>query len=491
MSVVAWIAFLVACSDGTTSDGPGTVTDGTDSGTPTDTETTPPTTPTIGAGDISKLAWIPHTTVGSLVYATWTQSAPADLHLEYSFDDGVWMSTPSRRFEAGDNQQVIVGIPYGYTADWRMIIEASGEMIDGEEITTAPWPAALPRPTLTVNDASRQIAGGNYLLTSMNQYDGGWTGGAYWTIILDRQGRLIWTNRTPGKAWTLFAQVAVTKDRILWDEQTYWSNFIDEGLSSAVHETYLDEEIAVIPTPGLHHAFIQLPDQTLVWGSQCHGGGEALVELHPSDPLPPPPLDDCPNSGVGSVIWTCTADWNAGSSCESNGLFYEESTDSFLYSFYTNSSIVEVDHITGQSLWWAGEENGSYAFIPSNAQFSWQHGISYTDAGTLLVSSEFGSPTETWLLEYNVDRAAETLELVWSDNSDSRAFTNGHAWRLSNGNTLHVVGSAAVVREVTADGEDVWRVEYDDDYLLGAGEFIEDLYTLVKPVEKSSGSKLP
>ena len=55
------------------------------------------------------------------------------------------------------------------------------------------------------------------------------------------------------------------------------------------------------------------------------------------------------------------------------------------------------------------------------------------------------------------------------------------AWRLDNDNTLHIVGSASVVREVAPDGADVWRVDFNGTRLMGAGQFIEDLYPLVKP----------
>jgi len=45
------------------------------------------------------------------------------------------------------------------------------------------------------------------------------------------------------------------------------------------------------------------------------------------------------------------------------------------------------------------------------------------------------------------------------------------------------VGSAGHIKEANADSEVVWHVNFGDDYLLGRGEFIEDLYTLVSPSE--------
>ena len=214
-------------------------------------------------------------------------------------------------------------------------------------------------------------------------------------------------------------------------------------------------------------------DGGFAWGSQDHGGREALVERVAGQ-------DD------ETVLWTCQDDWPDSGDCESNGLFYDAETDSFLYSFYTNNSIVEVDHATGESLWWAGEVRDGFDFNPSDAQYSWQHGITYTDSGTLLVSTEwpYDSRDQTTVLaEYQVDRTNGTLTYVWGSDSGSYASTNGDAWRLANGNTLHAVGAASVIREVNPDGDDVWRLEFNADRLVGRSEFIEDLYDLASPRE--------
>jgi hypothetical protein len=449
-------------TDGATVD-----TDTTDTDTDvTDTDTTG----TPGGVELTGLEWRLHA-IESMVYVSWTQSATADLHVEYSFDSGVWMSTPTVTYEAGDHERIVVGIPYATQADWRLVA-GDGTSVDGSQILTGILPPGLPTGAVLVSDPTRWLATGNYILTSINERQGGWTGGDYWTFIMDREARVVWAHKAPQNHWTLFAQVSVTGDHVLWDESTYWSDF-DDGRDSVIHKTWLDEEFEVVPTRGLHHEFIQLPDETLVWGSQDHGGDEALVKKAPGQP------DE-------TILWTCQGDWPGSGNCESNGLFWQESTDSFLYSFYTNNSLVEVDHVTGASLWWAGDVAGGYAFVPRNSQFAWQHGVSYTSTGTLLLSSEWdggdGGATETWLMEYEVDRVAGSLTLVWSDNSDVRAETNGQAWRLDNGNTLHLVGSASVIREVEPGGDDVWRVDFEgDDRLLGQGEYIEDLYALVKP----------
>lgn len=433
----------------------------------------PDTTDTdVPAVAVTELAWQLDPDVGSVVIASWSQTLPATDHVEYRFDADVWQSTPSFTADAGAQTQVIVGIPFGTNADWRVIADQSGA--DGPTITTGPLPDGMPIGDVVTSDPSAWEPGDNYLLSSINKRDGGWIGGQYWTFILDRQARVVWAHAAPRHHWTLFPQVSSTGDYLLWDEATYWSDN-DNGAGSTVHETWLDGEFAKIATPGLHHAFVQLPDGTLAWGSQDAASTEALVEQGPTETTP-------------TVLWTCGDNWPHSGQCESNGLYYRASTDSFLYSFYTNNSIVEVDRATGQSLWWAGGVRDGYAFDPPTSQYAWQHGISYTPQGTLLVSSHYlpeGADTEeTWLMEYQVDHDNAALHYVWGSAAGDGSYAeyNGAAQRLANGDTLHLVGDAGVIREIDPGGTDVWRVDFHGK-MLGNGQFIDDLYALVKPRE--------
>ena len=445
----------------------------TDTDSDTDTDTDTDTDPNAA---IRQMSWTLHKDIESLVYVQWTQKDAGPVSIEFRFDDGAWMEAPSMDGVVGENTHLLVGIPYAEEADWQ-ITTGSGEVFLGDTITTGALPDGMPVPEVMVADDTQWIGDGNYFLSSINGSSGGWTGGTYWTYIMDRQGRVMWAQPAPDRHWTLFTQVSVTGDHILWDEATKWSDF-DYGEASLVHRIYLDEEIDTLSTPGLHHAFFQLPDETLAWGSKFHDNSEALVEMHPDSP---DKID---------VLWTCDESWpGVGSYCESNGLFYDPIRDTYLYSFYTNNSLVEVDRTTGTSLWWAGAVVDGYTFSPSDAKFRWQHGISYTEDRTLLVSSEayVDGSKRTVVWEYAVDHKAQTLTELWMFNPGVHAVTNGDAWRLDNGNTLHVVGSSGHIKEATATGEVVWHVTFNDNHLLGRGEFITDLYTLVSPA--FSGAK--
>ena len=470
--------------------GPGPVTD-TGPSTPVATGDTAPT------GDtgfepfdrIGRLQFRAHDEVGSMIYASWEQTAPETVHVEY-FLDNAWHAVPSVKGIKGDNEALVLGIPFGTepdvgggyldrTVEWRVVAESDGFTVDASKpFVVEGMDSDLPLATVTVSDPKAWLPGGNYLLTSINQDAGGWTSGTYWTLILDRQGRPVWALDTPARNWTLYPQISQDRTHIVYDEQTKWSLF-DGGEASQVHRTYLDEEIEVVGTRGLHHAFLELPDGTLAWGSKDHGGGEALVEL-------------APGQKKETILWTCADDWPNVSSCESNSMWYDATLDRYLYSFYTNNSLVEVDRATGTSVWWAGTVQDGYTFQDPSTQFDWQHGISWTDTGTLLVSSRAwvdpdGDGTNqrsTLLREYNVNRPLETLVQVFSYDPGIYAATNGDALRLANGNTLHVLGSAGHIYEIDDDRQnptEVWHIDFGGSHLLGRGEFIEDLYTLVKP----------
>lgn len=409
---------------------------------------------------LTDLAWTLHAEFGSVVRVTWEQDQEAPVHIGYSFDDGVWQSSPVAEGVVGRNERTVVGIPYGERAAWRLV---SGEAsVEGPQIVTEGLPAGLPVGTVEIAQTDAWDPADRYLLTSINQVEGGWVQGIYWTMILDRQARVVWAHKTPDWHWTLFPQVSASGDHILWDEATAWQEF-DRGAGSTVHRTWLDGAIEVIPTPGLHHPFTELPDGTIAWGALVPGG-EAIHERAP---------------GAKDV----TQVWRCGRGCQSNCLYYDPDRDTYLFSTWSHNTVVEVDRSTGAPAWYAGDLPYGYVFDPPASQFWWQHGTTWTDADTLLLSSRRWVKGErrTFVIEYAVDETAGTLTLVWSYDSGVHAQTVGDARRLDNGNTLHVIGSAGHVKEVAPSTDVVWHVDFHSERLLGRGEFIEDLYALVQP----------
>ncbi|MEQ1565449.1 MAG: hypothetical protein ABMA64_07420 [Myxococcota bacterium] len=411
---------------------------------------------------LSDVGWRLHATLETLAYVGWTQDGPGAVRIEYSVDPGIWLSTPERTRDAGQWEQILLGIPYATDVPFR--IWAGGALAAEGTLQTGAAPDDLPVPTLELEDPALQYGAAPYLLTSVDEDTGGWTGSAFWTVILDRQGRTVWARRADD--WTLFAQVSTsTRSHLLLDLDTTWTDF-DGGDGSRVLRMTLDEELEETPTPGLQHAFVELPDGTLAWGSVYHAGqGEALVEL-------------APGARDATVVWACESDADIPDDCSHNGLFYDPPTNSYLYSFWNHDTVVAVDRASGTLAWYAGRVDGGLDFVPPESQFELQHGVSYTAAGTLLLSTEVPGPT-THAREYEVDLATGALVEVWSFDAGVYALYNGDATRLPNGNTLHVVGNAGVIFEVTDDQQVAWKLDYHADRLLGHGEMLTDLYALV------------
>ena len=418
---------------------------------------------------IMDVSWRLHEEIESLVYVTWTQADPATTHVEFSFDEGEWLSSPSQENGEGEAEALLLGIPYDTEFAFRVVYDlGDGPVTTAEHTAEAgALPEAFPVPELIASDADAYEPTGRYLLSSINAYNGGWTGGDYYKFIMDRQGRIVWTLLTPDNNWSIYLRVSANGEDLLWDEFTYWSGW-DDGADSQVHRMKIDGTILEsTPTPGGHHAFTELPDGTIVWGA-ASWWSETLEKVGPD--------------GIQRTVWDCTEFFDAigeGAYCQSNALYWHEATDTYLYSFYDTSHVVEIDGETGATLKILGHVNGAWAFEPEESAFYWQHGATFTDDGTLLLSTYSGpGSSELAAREYELDEAGETLHEIWSFGVGEgvRGDTAGEAHRLPGGNTLHNYGSGCRLREVAPDGTVVWDVDWEGSKLLGRSVFIEDLY---------------
>ena len=147
------------------------------------------------------LSWRVHDTIGSLLYVSWEQADAGSGHVEYSFDQDVWLSTPERSFSPGSQEELLLGIPYDTEVEIRLVNDA--ETSESIEAETEDHPGGLPLAEYVSGDPARWLPEGQYLYTSINGSTGGWTGGTYWQVILDRQARVVWAMETPNNHWTI------------------------------------------------------------------------------------------------------------------------------------------------------------------------------------------------------------------------------------------------------------------------------------------------
>jgi hypothetical protein len=403
----------------------------------------------------------------TLLTVRWEQGARGDAWVEYSVDEGMWMSTPRREVEPGSLSQLLLGLPYEREVDIRIANDFGEGALYSEPIhdSTGAWPEGLPPATVIHADPEGWDTDTPWLFLSLSDADE--TG--MFTLIVDRQGRAVWARRNRVRTAAMQPRLSHDGAQMLIDESTFWSVF-DGGRGSTVLRMHIDgTEVETIDTPGLHHPFTELPDGSLAW--PAHDAGDEHLTVRSPD-------------GEIERLFSCrafqeehgyTEKW-----CGSNTLWYDPDRERFLYSLYSSQAVLELDR-GGTVLRHFGQLEGAWGFDPAEAAFWWQHGAHLTDQGTLLLSSEIAEDEEeTVVREYRLDEDQRVLELIWSFGEGEGIFADvmGEAHRLPGGNTLHNYGSATRIREVTPAGEVVWDVDWDA-ITMGRSTPIEDLYALL------------
>ncbi len=409
--------------------------------------------------------------VASVVTVRWDQPAAAPSWIERRGEDGSWeAATPAVQRDGGAAEQIVLGLPYDTAVDLRVGCDTGDgpRASDPVTVTTGPLPEGLTPPALLASDPGAEDPAGRYLLLSLNTVAGDWTGGRFYTVIVDRAGRLVWAYPTPGEHWTLAARPSRDGATILVDELTTWSDW-DDGAGSLVHRLTLDGAVVeTIAIPGAHHDVAELDDGTLLWGAASGSLSETLERRAPD--------------GTRDTVWDCATyedPDHASAACQSNTVTWSAETDTALVSLHTTSTVLEIDLTSGALLREIGHSAASWGFDPPDAAFHMQHGPRLTDAGTLLTSTwSDADGLEVVVREYELDAETETARLVYSagEGDGVEAANGGDVARLPGGNTLHSCGTAGRVREFTPQGVVAWEIAWEEGQLLGRATWLDDLY---------------
>ncbi len=422
--------------------------------------------PELGPPPITEVESRQHEAIGSIVVVSWEQVEPAIAWVEYSFDDGVWLETPARAVEPGAAEQLLLGVPYGTELEYRVVNDlGSGPMVgENEGASTAELPAALAHAELLVAEHEAYDQAAPWFLGSLNSFETG----ASWTVILDRQGRVVWSWEIDGLWYSQMPRPSQDGTALMVDYNSYWRQF-DEGADARVRRYHIDGTLAEeTPTPGMFQSWTELADGSIVYGSGQPV--ERLMEIAPD--------------GTTREIWDCQDFLEQagleGRGCHSNYVHHNPVTDTIIISCITHETVLEVDRGTGELLRWFGKIKSDWSFDPPEAQFYWQHGVHVLDDGTLLVSSkDEDDGHETLVRQYRMDAEKRQLRQVWSFGEGEGVYAEcgGGAHRFDGGNTLHHYGYTPRIREVTSEGEVVWDVQWEGaDIRMGYILPLEDLY---------------
>jgi hypothetical protein len=441
---------------------------GDDTG-PGDTDTSPDWSAASG------LTVAVHGTIGSILTVGWEQLETCSGVVAYHIDDEeTWSSSPAKEWEAGAQEQLILGVPFTAEVELRLEQDCARGAYSTRSVSaqTDPLPDGLPHAALVSAVDGAWDPSWPYILVSIDSRNDHSDPDQTWTVILNRAGRTVWALPTQAFRITMAPRVAADGASLLLDQNSFWYIFDAGAASQVLRVDLLGNEIELFDTPGLHHPFTELPDGTIAWGA-ADGMTETIELLDPST------LEQ-------RTLWSCYGfhqQIGAIQPCSANTLNWSQPRDSYLISFFSTDSVVEVDATSGESLRWFGHLPGSYAFDPEDSAFYWQHGTNFTDAGTLLLSTLNGEPgDETHAREYELDDDAQILRQVWAfgEGEGIYGYEMGEAWRLPNGNTMHNMGTAQRLREITPTGDVVWDLSWSRGSYIGRSVGIEDLYGLVE-----------
>ncbi|HAY33782.1 MAG TPA: aryl-sulfate sulfotransferase [Ignavibacteria bacterium] len=129
------------------------------------------------------------------------------------------------------------------------------------------------------------------------------------------------------------------------------------------------------------------------------------------------------------------------------------------------SEITKINSETGAIIWRLGGKNNQFTFINDPIEFSYQHAIHKTEAGTftLFDNGNFHSPKFSRSVEYRIDETAMTAEKVWEYRNVPSIYTfaMGYTERLENGNTTVSWGFAnTAYTEVNSSNEVVFEFNF-------------------------------
>lgn len=413
-----------------------------------------------------------HPTIESIVVLDWEQREAATVWVEYGTEAGDTWQSPAWEREPGPQQELLLGIPYGTEVDYRLLATQDGETWQSERatITTGAVPDGVPGVTLLAERPEAQDPDTRFLLASLEEQNTFGLAVASWTFVFDRQGRVVWALESPAGRATIHARVSLDGADLLIDHNSFYGSF-DGGAASQVARTKIDGSVvALYDTPGMHHPFTDMPDGSIVYLATAETY-DSLVRLDPS-------------TGERSTLWACQPfqeQLGVDQYCTSNAVSWHAPSQRFLVSFYSSDSVVEIDPVAGEATRWFGQLPKAWTFSEPDTAFWWQHGAHFTAEGTLLLSTRSAEEgSETIAREYALDQEHETLDQIWTFGEGEGIFAQvmGEAWRLGNGNTLHNIGSATRVREITPDGEVVWDIAFSEGTYLGRTTPLADLYPL-------------
>jgi hypothetical protein len=434
-------------------------------------------------------------TVVTLSFDTDRQSVS---YVEFSAAGGETMTTPMDA-PSTHHEVALLGLPPSTDVAYKIVIDEEGEETTCEgTVTTGRLPPTFPPLEITIDQPDRYVE--PYLLIAL-------IGDPKVLAVIDREGNVLWylyanekapwvAENIPGSNPSQTNDLSIV-DSAFWpsEKQLLFNLQLasrDGDVGSIFWTNWQKEDLRAAVAPLSHHTFALHQDT----------GTVNYIKLDIRDWFDPEEKEkvsvvgdafvDLDTEGNEQVLLSTWDQFDVEKNLHWDVQFYPEGHDwthanannfypdrnAYLFSFANTNTFMEWSYDTGPgevftwSDWHVGEET---------TPFTYQHDPRWTPDGEISLTTTADAVTRGAV--YSLDYQSKTYTEVWSHGDPGKgypslfAFALGENHLLPNGNRLINFGSAAVLREVTPEGEVVWEMTASPkDVWIGSVEPFNDFY---------------
>jgi hypothetical protein len=379
---------------------------------------------------------------------------------------------------------LLIGMKTDSEYKYRVVATIDGDAcVSGTgAIQTGELPVGLPNFYIKGQSSGGFIVTTSYMNFVMSN-SMTWNG----AFILDEDGDYVWWYNPDA------TQSDWVRARISYDGKYMWlanGNVVegsDENNNGVVVKVRMDgtgEE--VISLPKRHHDLLELPFDGILAFMAFDDSGTGICD----------DIMERAADGTTSLVFNVgdhfahratESEW-----CHTNAINYVESEDAYYASVLYQNMIIKINRSTGNLEWTMGGLDTDFPGV----SWSQQHQHHLLEDSILIFNNSGGATDPStedsdepagggfWnigdtshAVEYTFDEEAKTASLIWDyDDGATGSFAMGDVKRLPNGNTQIVYSVSGVIKEVTPDKEEIFKIRRNG--FFGYASRRESLYSV-------------
>lgn len=420
------------------------------------------------------------TSVGSLQRIRW--QTENDVRARVVYDNGEGIRRETVWDEGGtDHEAGLLGVLPDLESNWSVEVDEGGpRCVATGVLRNGTLPTGGPEIAPDTIDEAEQAGG----LTLVPVLYGTQTQ-AFDLVILDEQGRAVWSWRPPeGQIPPGF----VTRASFAHDGQSIWFNSHANSVDSTGTLFQLGFDGQILSQRhifGFHTDFVEMEDESmavLTWEIRDFGDqrllGDRIVVVQADgtstdlwgsfDEIPVDLGTQWPTGFYPQDI--TVRDWS-----HVNGISWDAEADDLLVTMSVYDGVARIDGNSGETEWFLGDSESDLTHAPAGAVLTnTPHSVQALDDDKVLVFNR-NQPACSFAAEILIDPDidAATLLRTWSEPDCMTVSVLGEARRLSTGHTVVNYTSSGRIVEYAPSGAQSWGVSLEIGSMFGLSSHIE------------------